>query len=246
MNKDLRKKGLEQKRLNQLFQIVDNSFISNVDKILLKKEIEHGLISDKNVLKQKIKEKPKNEDSFERYNSHKYNKNKKYDTHKKPRKYEDSTEFKQFKNYKKLKPINTDKDFRNGLNRQDSIYGVRMSDLMARDAREEEIYVELNECLATNKLNKTWYLLKRSLKTYPDNPIFLYYKALALYRNKNFDYADDCILKARYNAKKHGLSDAFINKCNDLLDDENVRFEVSTKKRYKRPSRRVYKNNKQY
>ena len=35
-----------------------------------------------------------------------------------------------------------------------------------------------------------------------------------------------------------------INKCDMLLTDENTRWEVSTKKRYKRPSIRVYKNNK--
>lgn len=243
MNKDLRKKGLEDKRLNQLFQIIDNSFISNDDKNSLKNDIKNGLISDKNILKQKIREKPKKyEDSLENYNTDQQYK--KRNKNKKPRKYEDLNEYNKFKNYKKLKPINSDKNYRNGLNRQDSIYGVRMVDLVARDTPEEKIYDELNECLATNKPNKTWYLLKDSLKKYPDNPIFLYYKALALYRNKNFDYADDCVAKAKFNAQKHGLSDNFINKCDMLLTDENTRWEVSTKKRYKRPSIRVYKNNK--
>ena len=143
-------------------------------------------------------------------------------------------------------PINPDKNYRDGLNRQNSIYGVRMSDLVARCDDEEKIYDKLNDHLAHNMHNKTWYLLKNALKIYRDNPIFLYYKALALYRNRNFDYADDCISKAKYYAIRYELSDNFIDKCNKLQTDEETRRVVSTKKKPKRPSRRVYKNNRSY
>ena len=54
-NKQLRKQGLEDKRTNQLIQILNNAMISSDDKYLIRQEIESGLISDKSTLKQKIK-----------------------------------------------------------------------------------------------------------------------------------------------------------------------------------------------
>jgi hypothetical protein len=253
-NKELRKEGLQEKRTNQLFQIINNSYISDYDKNLLKKEVEEGLISDKNVLKQKIKEKPKKSDkSIENHKSNTYNKSKRFNhsnEYKKQKKYRRSAEYNasnKYKNYKILKPIDmTDKNYKNGLNRQDSIFGVRISDLVARDEIEKQIYDELNESLARNTYSKTWNILKRALKKYYDNPIFLYYKSLVLYHGKNFSYADDCVSKAKSYAIRYGLSDNFIYKCDELLNNKEVRREVSTIKRPKRPSRRVYKNNKAY
>lgn len=223
--------------------------ISGDDKYLLRQEIENGLISDKSTLKQKIKEKPQKYDEIvDDYNENSYKKPKFESSrqYNKSKKYGQPKEFKDIIKNQKPKPINPDKNYRDGLNRQNSIYGVRMSDLVARCDEEEKIYDKLNESLAHDLHNKTWYLLKDALKIYRDNPIFLYYKALALYRNRNFDYADDCISKAKYYAMRYELSDNFIDKCNKLQSDEEMRRVVSTKKRPKRPSRRVYKNNRSY
>ena len=223
--------------------------ISSDDKYLLRQEIENGLISDKSALKQKIKEKPQKYDEIVddyKENSYKKPKFESSRQYNKSKKYGQPKEFKDIIKNQKPKPINPDKNYRDGLNRQNSIYGVRMADLVARCKDEEKIYDKLNDSLAHDMHNKTWYLLKDALKIYRDNPIFLYYKALALYRNRNFDYADDCISKAKYYAMRYELSDNFIDKCNELQNDEETRRVVSTKKRPKRPSRRVYKNNRSY
>ena len=240
-DKKLRKEGLEEKRKNQLYQILNNAIISNYDKMLLKKEIDEGFISNKNILKQRIREKPKKlEDSIEFKKENKYKKNNPY---KKKNIYKKNNPYKKKNEYKKPKPI-IQKNYRDGLNRQCSIYGVMMVDLIVRDEEEEKIYDELNVSLAKNTHNRTWRLLKDALKKYPDNPVFLYYKSLELYRTKNFDYADKCISSAVYNAKKYGLSDHFMRHCYSLLHFDQVRNNIYKRKVKKRPGRPRYKNSK--
>ena len=107
-----------------------------------------------------------------------------------------------------------------------------------------KIYDDLNIFSSKNIHNRTWRILKNALKKYPDNPIFLYYKALELYRTKNFDYADNCISSVIFNAKKYGLSDYFIGDCNFLLNFEETRNNVYNRKIEKRSGRLRYKNSK--
>jgi len=159
-------------------------------------------------------------------------------------KYKKNNPYTKYNKYKIPKPISKEKNYRDGLNRQCSIYGVRIVDLIARNKEEEEIYDELNTSLAKNTHNRTWHLLKDALKKYPDNPIFLYYKALELYRTKNFDYADSCIYSALSNAKKYGLSDDFMSGCCGLIIFEEVRNNIYKRKVKKRPGRPRYKNSK--